>query len=438
MKDDPLPKHSGLGIVNTIKRIIKSFFGVIFKFAIKSISKLFLYLDTLKIQILGLPEELKYSIKSINIRSLQSNTNQICNQILSLKYFKHLGIFLVFLLMLINNVFAGDTNKLGDIEFSFESQASAKFLTNTDLVNIVKTFDKYTLINEKPESLPENLSKNRKIVIDQEGFIVRPILAMNTVEILQESTTTETKQRENIKYTVQVGDSLGGIADQYNLKVSTLKYANNLSDIDVILPGQTLLIPFADGMIHAVKAGETLLGIVKRYRGDFQKTLSQNNLNQDGTIFIGQKIVVVGGEYIPPKPQSRPSRSSNRYASGNYSGPKGNFRFPTTGGTYYNGYHWWAIDIPRSTGTPVYASDGGRVVTAGWNSGGYGRYIVISHGNGYTTLYAHLSSIGVGVGQYVNQGQYMGGIGSTGRSTGSHLHFEIILNGRKLNPIRFF
>ncbi|MFH1750014.1 MAG: M23 family metallopeptidase [bacterium] len=433
-----MPNHSGLGIVNTIKRIVKSTFGVIFKFAIKSISKLFLYLDTLKIQILDFPEELRNSIKSINTRSLQSDTNQICNQMFSLKYFKHLGIFLVFILMLINNAFAGDTNQLGDIEFSFESQASAKFLTNSDLVNIVKTLGKYTLIDEKPEDLPENLSKNRKIIIDQKGFIVKPVLAMNTVEVQQESTTIVVERRENIKYSVQTGDSLGGIADNYNLKISTLKHANNLSDIDVILPGQTLLIPFADGMIHTVKAGETLLGVVKRYRGDFQKTLSQNNLNQDGTIYIGQKIVVVGGEYIPPKPQPRPSQSSNRYADNDYSGPRGNFRFPTSGGTYYNGYHWWAIDIPRSTGTPIYASDGGRVVTAGWNSGGYGRYIVINHGNGYSTLYAHLSSIGVGVGQYVNQGQYIGGIGSTGRSSGSHLHFEIILNGRKLNPIRFF
>ncbi len=438
MKDDPLPYHSGLGIVNTIKRIVKSSLGVIFKFAIKSISKLFLYLDTLKIQILSLPADLKQIIKNINTRSLQTNTNHIFNQLFSTKYFKHLGIFLVFILMLINNAFAGDTNQLGSIELSFESQASAKFLTNSDLVDIVKIIDKYTLIDEKPDNLPDNLSKNRKIIIDQKGFIVKPVLAMNTIEVTQELTMTVDERKENTKYTVQAGDSLGGIADKYNLSISTLKHANNLSDIDVILPGKVLLIPFADGMVHTVKAGETLLGIVNRYKGDFQKTLNQNNLNQDGTIYIGQKVVIVGGEYIPPKPQPKPSQPSNQYANNNYSGPRGDFRFPTTGGTYYNGYHWWAIDIPRSTGTSTYASDGGRVVIAGWNSGGYGRYIVINHGNGYSTLYAHLSSVGVGVGQYVNQGQYIGGIGSTGRSTGSHLHFEVILNGRKLNPIRYF
>lgn len=438
MKDDPLPSHTRPGKIKKIFDFLKNLLGVIFKFAINTLSKLFLNLETLKFYILDIPKEIVSFLRSINIRSLQSNSNRTCNQILSFKYFQHLGILLVFILVLINHAFAGDTDRLGKIELSFESEAGAKFLTDADLVEIVKTIDKYTILSENPEALPENLDKDRKIILDQRGFIIKPVLAMGTIENQEDSTSAVSGERkENIEYAVKEGETLGGIAQSYALKITTLKFANNLSDIDTILPGQKLLIPFADGMMHTVKAGETLLGIVKRYQGDFQKTLAENDLNEEGTIYIGQKILVVGGKYIPPKPA--PSKSTKRrYARGEYYGPRGNFRFPTTGGTYYNGYHWWAIDIPRSTGTSVYASDGGRVVTAGWNSGGYGRYVVINHGNSYTTLYAHFSSINVGVGQYVNQGQRLGGIGCTGRCTGSHLHFEIILNGRKLNPIKFF
>ncbi len=417
---------------------MENIFGVIFKFAIKSLSKLFLNLETVKFKILDLPQNIKTFVKTINIQSLQRNTNQIYKFFFSWKYFQHLGIILVFVLVLINYASAGDTQSLGKIELSFESQANAKFLTDTDLVEIVKVLDKYTNIVENPEVLPKTLDQDRKIILDKQGFIIKPVLAMDSIHSLESSQSTPSNSRkENLEYIVKEGESLGIIAQKYNLKLNTLKFANNLSDIDVILPGQKLFIPFADGMMHTVKAGETLLGIVKHYQGNFQKTLAANNLDQEGTIYINQKILIVDGKYIPPQPAPFKS-SKKRYASSKYAGPRGNFRFPTTSGTYYNGYHWWAIDIPRPIGTPVYASDGGRVITAGWNNGGYGRYIIINHGNGFKTLYAHLSSIGVGVGQYVNQGQRIGGIGNTGRSTGPHLHFEIILNGRKLNPIRFF
>lgn len=443
MKEDPLPSLKKPGKSEKIQVFFKGFFWGRFKFAKNILSKLFLFLKNLFLIILRFPQKFWKFIRKINLRSLQNNSNRITDQFFTFKYFQHFGILVVFVLVLISNVLAENTDQLGNIETSFTSEASAKSLNDADLVEIVKTVDKYTLVNEDPEILPKNLDKDRKIVFDQKGFIVKPVLAMTAAENsgapVQNSAAEPTSRNENLAYTVQNGDTLGGISETYDLKITTLKFANNLSDIDTILPGQKLTIPFTDGMIHTVKAGETLSGVVKIYQGDFAKTLTENNLDANGTIYIGQKVLIVDGKYIPPKPA--PSLSNKRFASTrseDYNGPKGNFRFPTSGGTYYNGYHWWAIDIPRSIGTAVYASDGGRVVTAGWNSGGYGRYIVINHGNSYSTLYAHLSSIGVNAGDYVNQGQFIGGIGSTGRSTGPHLHFEIILNGRKLNPIKFF
>jgi murein DD-endopeptidase MepM/ murein hydrolase activator NlpD len=105
---------------------------------------------------------------------------------------------------------------------------------------------------------------------------------------------------------------------------------------------------------------------------------------------------------------------------------------------FYNGYHSWAIDIPNSVGTPIFAADSGRIIEAqyGYN-GGYGNTILIDHGDGYQTRYAHMSSLAI-IGGYVSKGQVIGYMGSTGRSTGAHLHFEIILNGSRQNPINFF
>ena len=115
-------------------------------------------------------------------------------------------------------------------------------------------------------------------------------------------------------------------------------------------------------------------------------------------------------------------------------GPTGNFKSPLRGAlsTRFTGGHR-AIDIPAPTGTPMYASDGGTVIYAGM-SGSYGNHIKIRHNNGFVTLYAHLSSIGVKYGEQVFQGQEIGKVGSTGRSTGPHLHFEIIKNGVQVNP----
>jgi murein DD-endopeptidase MepM/ murein hydrolase activator NlpD len=120
----------------------------------------------------------------------------------------------------------------------------------------------------------------------------------------------------------------------------------------------------------------------------------------------------------------------------------GVFIWPTTerwivGYDYNPGANHPAIDIAGSTGSPVWASDNGVVVYAGWSNYGYGNLIVVDHGNGWQTLYAHLNSISVGCGQSVNQGQGIGGLGSTGNSSGTHLHFAMIYVGTKVNPWNF-
>ena len=113
--------------------------------------------------------------------------------------------------------------------------------------------------------------------------------------------------------------------------------------------------------------------------------------------------------------------------------------WPTAGHNITQYYSWrhTGIDIANKSGTAIYAADAGTVEIVGWNSGGYGNQIIIDHGGGKKTRYAHLSSFGVQAGETVSKGQYIGGMGSTGRSSGSHLHFEVIIDGKRYNPLNY-
>jgi len=143
---------------------------------------------------------------------------------------------------------------------------------------------------------------------------------------------------------------------------------------------------------------------------------------------------------VAPRSNIASGQAGGRFGSASRIAGTGSFRFPTVigRGGYYNGWHLWAIDIPNRIGTPIFAADSGRVVVSqyGWN-GGYGNMIEINHGNGYQTLYSHMSTLLIR-GGYVTRGQVIGFMGNTGRSTGPHLHFEIIRNGVQQNPMNYF
>jgi len=260
-----------------------------------------------------------------------------------------------------------------------------------------------------------------------------------SLPIVQNS-TTGASQNKIIDYLVENGDTLSTIATKFNVSTDTIRYANAITDVDSIAPGTKLVIPPVTGVLHTVAAGETTAGIAKRYNGSESLIISQNNLYGEELV-VGMKVMVPDGE-IPeaPKPvavvQAAPTVRSGSQGSSQRLIASGQFLFPTikNGQGYFNGYHDWAIDIMGSYGTPIFAADAGRIVEAqyGW-SGGYGNTILIDHGNGFTTRYAHMSSLAV-VGGYVSKGQVIGYMGSTGRSTGTHLHFEILIGGSRQNP----
>lgn len=258
-----------------------------------------------------------------------------------------------------------------------------------------------------------------------------------------------------VNYTVAQGDSVFAIAKNFNLEPETILWANydQLQDApDSLSVGMVLNIPPTNGVYYEWQAGDTLEGVAAEFEADAEEILnwSGNDLDlTDPKIEEGQFIMIPGGKrefrswIVPQIARGNAGVSKSVYGpgacEGSYEGAYGGGGFIWPAANHFlSGNDFWSghlgIDIAGGTGDSVLASDSGVVVFAGWATGGYGYMIMIDHGNGYQSLYAHLSAVNVGCGQSVYQGGYIGGIGSTGNSTGSHLHFEVRLYGQFVNP----
>ncbi len=227
-------------------------------------------------------------------------------------------------------------------------------------------------------------------------------------------------------YTVREGDSLSQVAEMFGVTANTIRWANDITRNTDIQPGQTLVILPIAGVRHIVKSGDTIGSIAKKYEGDEDEILSFNQLASASDIVVGDTLIIPGGElHATPAPVKETKGGKGKTTGG---GSGAGFTHPAPGSVKTQGIHGYnAVDLAGSMGSTIRAAAAGEVIVArasGWN-GGYGSYIVIKHRNGTQTLYAHLSSLSVGVGSYVEQGQTIGGMGSTGRSTGTHLHFEV-------------
>lgn len=239
-------------------------------------------------------------------------------------------------------------------------------------------------------------------------------------------------------YVVRPGDTLSEIANMFGVSVNTIIWANNLSGIKDVHPGDTLIILPISGIKRTVVKGDTLKSIAKKYGADANEIAQFNGLDVGDPLIVDSIIIIPGGEISAPTPTptKRSSSNSNSFAN---NGPiqTGYFSNPLPGGIITQGLHdGKAVDIGAARGTPIHAAADGTVIivrnNGGWN-GGYGNYVVITHDNGTQTLYAHMKSAIVSPGQSVSSGQIIGYVGMTGHTTGPHVHFEVRGGG---NPFR--
>lgn len=259
-------------------------------------------------------------------------------------------------------------------------------------------------------------------------------------------------------YTVKPGDNLTVIALKLGFKgnddvtaAEMLVYSNRpnlVSEDDLLQIDQKLIIPRQSGVIHQVVSSQTLTDVSEMYGVTMASIAAANNITDLNSLRIGQQILVPDPTrfFVPapaPAPTPVPSRggSGSGSSSGGSSGvSRAGFIWPTTGpiSSYFGPSHPLGIDIDlyANPNAPIVAAMGGTVVFAGGSACcSYGYYVVVDHGNGYETLYAHFSSIAVSVGQRVNQGALLGYGGRTGYATGNHLHFEVRYYGSLINPL---
>ncbi len=253
---------------------------------------------------------------------------------------------------------------------------------------------------------------------------------------------------EVIEYEVAEGDTVSSVAEKFNVSQDTVLWANSLTEKSKIKAGDKLKILPVTGVLHKVKKGETVYTVAKKYGLDGDSGAQAivdypfNAFVDDESfaLAVGQDLVIPGGVV----PDVRPVSPSSYMASvttpdAGAVSATGGFVWPAAG-RITQGYVWYhrAIDIANKSGGPVLAADSGLVVVASWlDNSGYGIRVMIDHGNGFVTLYGHLSRVRVAVGQTVNRGDVIGDMGSTGRSTGVHLHFEIRRGGSLENPLNF-
>jgi len=257
-------------------------------------------------------------------------------------------------------------------------------------------------------------------VVDKKALLAETGVSGSLVEI------NEKKSDQINIYEVRVGDTLSQIAEMFDVTVNTIRWANELDG--GITPGQTLVILPISGITHTVKSGGTIADIAKIYDADTREIALFNGISVDSPLNKGDKIMVPNASPIVEK--SKPKTSdTKKIASGSSSeGYSSWLMRPLKTGVRSQGIHGYnGVDLAAPAGTPIYAAAGGQVIISkfgGWN-GGYGNYVVIKHGNGTQTLYAHNTSNTVAVGQTVVQGELIGYVGSTGHSTGDHVHFEV-------------
>lgn len=265
------------------------------------------------------------------------------------------------------------------------------------------------------------------------------VTSLDLTEYGVQTQISEKPRDQIISYKVQSGDTLSTIAQKFGVSVDSVKWANDLKR-DSLTVGQDVKIPPVTGIVHKVREGETVYSIAKKYRTESQQIVNFpfNDFTDLDTFGLtpGQTLFVPDGIIEAEQPKYVAQQMFAQVVSGVRG--SSSFIWPTTGiVTQYPIWYHMAVDIANSAAPAVIAADTGTVIYAACIQYGYGCHVIIDHGNGYKSLYGHLQRIDVSSGQAVSKGTQLGQMGSTGRSTGTHLHFEIRSGETLLNPLNF-
>ena len=301
------------------------------------------------------------------------------------------------------------------------------------LAMVKQHFDNYTGALQLPGSDSSDIETLNKLMAT---FALEGAIEVDESGNLVDSVATTISYTQPVtyqNYSVRSGDTISGITRKFGLRnISTLISVNDISNVRQLGAGQKLKIPSIDGIIYTVKKGDSLESIVKKYNVKLATILDVNELNTD-VLSAGQQLFIPGA--------AMDSKSLKEAMGELFIMPlKSKFRWSSSYGKRIDpiagvsSFHTGTDMAFCPTGTPIYAAMSGTIATAGV-SRVYGNYVIIEHGNGYQTLYAHMSKIIATKGQWVSQGTKIGLVGSTGYSTGPHLHFTVYKNGKMIDPM---
>ena len=322
----------------------------------------------------------------------------------------------------------GQASFLGQFLKGYIEETSASVAGFVRLPN-ANTYYINNLANAETHSLGQG-GEATNTIEGQDLAVVQQSAVMGSTPVLQDYTQLIGKRTQMVEYAVQEGDLLSFIASDYGVSVESIMWANGLKNADNINPGQILKIPPVTGVVYVVKKGDTVLSIAKQFQGEASKIIEFNSLAQEGALQIGTQLIIPDGKMRAAQTayagQPRALiENGGRFA--NLPNLVNYFILPTTGFNWGIPHGRNGSDIANSCGTPIYAAAEGSVALSaqsGYN-GGFGKFVKLIHSNGTETIYAHLSKNNVAIGATVTQGQIIGLMGTTGRSTGCHLHFEV-------------
>jgi murein DD-endopeptidase MepM/ murein hydrolase activator NlpD len=360
------------------------------------------------------------------------------------------GGYLVLLVVTVMLVFGGQATwaggRLSPQATELSDEAVPGMVADSELAVLALTVG-----SDNPEETAETTDQTQEAAPD----ILAQTLANQPLPVIQESslapapnphTFQTTPPSHNFQtYVVERGDTPNIIASKFNISAETLLGGNPWlsQESNQLRAGTELIILPIDGVLHTVGPGETVESIAELYEIPAADIIAyeSNNLEFPYRLQPETEILIPGakiGQFYWTAPKEVAGSGGQQWAVRG----TGTYVWPVTGRCVTN-FYWYGhpgLDVSLAIGSPVVASDRGTVTWASWASGpyfDYGNLIVINHGNGYETLYAHLNSINVYPGQVVEQGQYIGASGNTGRSSGPHIHFEIRYNDFRDNPLNY-